>query len=112
MKDFLDKSDAIGGDVKGIADIAKAAFDAQRAFLVMASASKKPSDSALPALIKGMSEQLMAASAFKDANFKSKQNNHITGVADGLGALGKCDQCSDAVFSVAVVSFVVQTCAH
>ena len=52
FKNFLSLSAKIGGDVATQANMANAAFTAQRQYLVVASKSKKPADSDLPALLK------------------------------------------------------------
>lgn len=64
------------------------AFAEQRSFLDMVSKSKKPSDADFPGLLAGMSKALMAVSEFKESKRRSKQFNHLSGVADGIPALG------------------------
>eukprot|EP00729_Bicosta_minor_P011281 gene11281-553_t len=88
VKAYLDSSTAIGGDVATQAELVNAAFQAQRAFLVVVGTSKKPSDSVFQSLISATSKAMMAVSEFKEKNFRSKQSNHLSGVAEGLGALG------------------------
>lgn len=44
LEEFFQHSAKIGGDVKAQADIVKAAYDAQRQFLVKVARCKKPSD--------------------------------------------------------------------
>eukprot|EP00039_Didymoeca_costata_P028706 m.22002 g.22002 ORF g.22002 m.22002 type:complete len:459 (+) comp7313_c0_seq1:40-1416(+) len=88
VKTFIDASASLGDDVAKQADFVKNAFAAQRAFLVTVSQCKKPSDTVLQSLLGDMSKIMGDCTAFKDGNRRSKQFNHISGVAEGLPALG------------------------
>jgi adenylyl cyclase-associated protein len=64
------------------------AVNAQRDFLKIAAACKKPADSVLPTLIKGTSDLMGEISAIKDKNRTSKFFNNLSTVAEGIAALG------------------------
>jgi adenylyl cyclase-associated protein len=88
VKAYLDLSAGVGGEVADQAELVSAAFAAQRAFLVQVSESKKPADAEFMSLIGATSAAMGAVSEFKEKNFKSKQFNHLSAVAEGLVALG------------------------
>jgi len=88
FKTFQEKSSALGGEVAQIADITAAAFTAQRNFLVIVSKSKKPDAGTFQGLLGDMSSKIGEIGTFKEKNFRSKQTNHLTGVAEGIPALG------------------------
>lgn len=69
-------------------DLVSTAFAAQRSFLVVVAQSKKPDDAAFQSVIAETAAALTAVGAFKDKNFKSKQANHLSGVSEGIPALG------------------------
>lgn len=59
----------------------------QRKLLVVASKSKKPSDGDFQKLVAGMVAAAGAIGALKDKSRTSKVFNHLSAVADGIGAL-------------------------
>ena len=59
-----------------------------RDFLVVVSKSKKPDDSTFQTLLANMSAKIAEVQSFKEKNFKSKQNNHLAGVSEGIPSLG------------------------
>jgi adenylyl cyclase-associated protein len=88
LKTFMDNSAGVGGDVATGAAYVKQGFDAQRAFLVQVSQCKKPSDTVFQSMLTNMSAAITACNEFKDGNRKSKQFNHLSGMAEALPALG------------------------
>lgn len=88
LADFLTKSAAVGEDVATQAQIVERAFAAQRAFLAVAAESKKPADSALPALLADTSAAIGDIVSFRENNRRSKQFNHLSAVSEGIPALG------------------------
>ncbi len=58
LKKFLDVSAKIGNDVAKHAEMVRAAFDAQREFVLLASKAKQPSADELPELLKPMSDKI------------------------------------------------------
>jgi len=88
FKAFIEKTMALGDEAAQIAPLVQAAFGAQREFLVMASKSQKPSAAELGPLLAETSTAMGAVSAFKEKNFKSKQGNHLSGMAESMGVLG------------------------
>ena len=88
FKAFMDKSNACGGDVAAVAAMAAAAFAAQREFIVTVSTCKKPDAATFGTLLGPTAAKLGEIGEFKDANRRSEQFNHLSGVAEGIPALG------------------------
>jgi len=88
FKDFLDKSNQIGDHVAEMAKLVETAFKAQRAFLVTASKSTKPSAEELPKVLDGLSKQIQAIIAFRDAHRTSPLINHLSTVSESIPGLG------------------------
>lgn len=64
-------------------------FTAQRAYIQLAAACKKPSSPAsYETIIKPTQQALMAVIDFKEKNRASKESNQLTVVAEGIPALG------------------------
>jgi len=85
---LVEASGKVDPVVKQQADLVLQAVQAQKAFLSVASQSKKPSDSVLQELIKPTSDLMGKISAIKDANRANKFYNNLAAVGDGIGALG------------------------
>ena len=64
------------------------AFNAMRAFLVVVSKSKKPDDATFQSLLADMSAKIGEVQSFKEKNFRSKHNNHLAGIFEGIPCLG------------------------
>lgn len=81
---FTDVAAKLGGDAAALGDKVAAAFDANRAFLLLASKSKKPALAALRNLAQPTLDVIKATGALKDRG--SDYINHQTAVAEGIGA--------------------------
>lgn len=88
FKTFMDLSASIGGDVATQAAMVQKAFNAQLAFIVMASKSKQPAQTDLPALLKETSDAIAEICAFQESNRRSKQSNHLSVISSSIPALG------------------------
>jgi len=88
FKDFLDKSNQIGDHVAEMAKLVEAAFKAQRAFLVTAAKSTKPSADDLPKVLEGLSKQIQAVIAFREQHRTSVLINHLSTVSESIPGLG------------------------
>ncbi|KAJ3060011.1 F-actin-capping protein subunit alpha [Podochytrium sp. JEL0797] len=86
----LSKANAIGGMLKDQASALAAAFSAQRAFLVVASQSKKPSSADFAPLLKDTQTALQGVIAVREdkAARASPFFNHLSMVSEGIPALG------------------------
>ncbi|RUS88919.1 hypothetical protein EGW08_003358 [Elysia chlorotica] len=85
---YLSLSNDIGGDVKTQAAIVKDAFDAQRAFLVVASKSKQPDQAGLADVLKPMAAKLQAVQELREKNRRSEYFNHLSALSESIPALG------------------------
>jgi len=90
LKNYLDLSAKIGGEVNEQAAMVERAFRAQRAFLVIVSKSKNPNDDGVVGnMLKNTSEALQQAIDYREKN-RSKQAvfNHLSTISEGIPALG------------------------
>jgi adenylyl cyclase-associated protein len=85
---YLEKSAKIGDDVATQADFVKKAFDAQFAYIKMASESAAPDQSTLQSLLKPTSDQIMAIQTFREKHRTSKFFNHLSAISESIPALG------------------------
>ncbi|KAJ7319449.1 F-actin-capping protein subunit alpha [Desmophyllum pertusum] len=88
VAEFYKLSTKIGGDVDTQAKLVKKVFDAQRAFIVLASKSKKPSTEEFAKLLKPTSDALSEVQNFREKNRGSKLFNHLSSVSEAIPALG------------------------
>lgn len=88
LKVFLEKCTTIGGDVQTMGNMTQKAFSAQEEFLIMASKSKKPSDSDLPNLLKATAAGIEEIQAFREKNRRSDFFNHLSAISESIAALG------------------------
>nr|KAJ3419850.1 F-actin-capping protein subunit alpha [Polyrhizophydium stewartii] len=88
LKTFLDASAAVGDLVEKQAGEFKAAIDAERRLIEIASQAKKPDAAALQDLIKPLQTAIGKVVEIKDKNRPSPLFFHLSAVADGIGALG------------------------
>ena len=88
LQQWIDLSAKVGGDVAAQANLVKAAFDAQREFVVLASKAKQPAQSDLPSLLQATSTAIGEIQSFREAQRRSKQFNHLSMVSEGIPALG------------------------
>ncbi|ORY50293.1 hypothetical protein BCR33DRAFT_694806 [Rhizoclosmatium globosum] len=90
LRTVTDKATAIGGLLGDQAAPLARAFAAQRAFLLVASQSKKPAQSDLPALLKPTQSELEAVVKIREDKSAraSPLFNHLSLVSEGIPALG------------------------
>lgn len=81
-------SGKIGGDLVKPTDLVVKAFQAQRDFLVIVSKSKAPSQENLAPLLADTSKYMGELNTLKDGSRQSKLFNQISGLAEGISALG------------------------
>lgn len=85
---YLQLSSKIGGDVAKQADFVNKAFNAQLAYITLASTSGKPSDAQVPILLKPTSDQISAIQEFREKNRTSQYFNHLSAISESIPALG------------------------
>ncbi|SCV69098.1 BQ2448_2118 [Microbotryum intermedium] len=87
---YLELSTELGGLIADQSKHVQAAFNAQRAFILMASACTKihASDPPYMTLLKPTQQALMSTIEIKDKNRASPDTNQLTVVAEGIPALG------------------------
>lgn len=85
---YVQLSTKIGGDVAQQADFVQKAFNAQLAFIQLASESSKPADSQLAALLKPTSDQISAIQEFREKHRTSPFFNHLSAISESIPALG------------------------
>jgi len=89
VKNFVDVSNKIGGEVKDQGEIFHKAFLAQRDFIAVVGKSKKPSDATLQDLLKPTSELISQAQDFREKHRNKKEVfNHLSAISEGIPALG------------------------
>jgi adenylyl cyclase-associated protein len=88
IKPYVEASKKIDADVAHQAELVLSAVNAQRTFLEVASQSKKPDAAGLQKLIAATSKAMGEVSEFREANRKSKFFNNLSGISEGIGALG------------------------
>ncbi|KAI2801793.1 F-actin-capping protein subunit alpha [Blomia tropicalis] len=85
---YFKLSTSIGSLVQQQANLVNNAVQAQRQFLELASRSQKPNDASLPNLLKPTSDLIIKIQALRDENRRSEFFNHLSAIAEGIGALG------------------------
>uniref|UniRef100_A0ABI7YV99 Adenylyl cyclase-associated protein n=1 Tax=Felis catus TaxID=9685 RepID=A0ABI7YV99_FELCA len=88
VAEFLQKSRILAGDVETHAEMVHSAFQAQRAFLLMASQYQQPQENDVAALLKPISEKIQEIQTFRERNRGSKMFNHLSAVSESIPALG------------------------
>ncbi|XP_001493568.1 adenylyl cyclase-associated protein 2 [Equus przewalskii] len=88
VTEFLKKSRILAGDVETHAEMVHSAFQAQRAFLLMASQYQQPQENDVAALLKPISEKIQEIQTFRERNRGSKMFNHLSAVSESIPALG------------------------
>ncbi|XP_036767591.2 adenylyl cyclase-associated protein 2 isoform X1 [Manis pentadactyla] len=88
VAEFLRKSRVLAGDVETHAEMVHTAFQAQRAFLLMASQYQRPQENDAAALLKPISEKIQEIQAFRESNRGSAMFNHLSAVSESIPALG------------------------
>ncbi|XP_010146848.1 PREDICTED: adenylyl cyclase-associated protein 2-like [Eurypyga helias] len=88
VAEFLQYSKVLEGDVKTHAEMVRAAFQAQRSFLVLASQCQEPQENEVAMLLKPISEKIQEIQNFRERNRGSKMFNHLSAVSESIPALG------------------------
>lgn len=88
VAEFLKKSRILAGDVGTHAEMVHSAFQAQRAFLLMASQYQQPQENDVAALLKPISEKIQEIQTFRERNRGSEMFNHLSAVSESIPALG------------------------
>lgn len=88
VANFVNLSSQLGDEIKNHANQLKQAFDAQRAFLVIASESKTPDPGVLSQLLAPTSQIIAAIQEVQSKNRSSPYFNHFSAVSDAVPALG------------------------
>lgn len=81
---FVAACSKLGGDAEKAGNNIKEAWQAQRAFLLMATACKEPPQSGLPPLLKDLSVKLSASKTFINRN---EWENHTKTLSEGISCL-------------------------
>ncbi|XP_031619662.1 adenylyl cyclase-associated protein 2 [Contarinia nasturtii] len=85
---YLQLSAKIGGDVAQQAEFVNKAFNAQLAFIQLASTSSQPTQTQLPNLLKPTSDQISAIQEFREKHRTSPFFNHLSAISESVPALG------------------------
>lgn len=85
---YLQLSKKIGGDVAKHAEFVEKAFNAQLAYVTLASTSSRPADGRIPELLKPTSDQIAAIQDFREKNRVSPLFNHLSAISESIPALG------------------------
>ncbi|XP_062953058.1 adenylyl cyclase-associated protein 2 isoform X1 [Cynocephalus volans] len=88
VAEFLKNSRILAGDVETHAEMVHSAFQAQRAFLLMASQYQQPQENDVAALLKPISEKIQEIQTFRERNRGSNMFNHLSAVSESIPALG------------------------
>eukprot|EP00096_Caligus_rogercresseyi_P007865 TRINITY_DN259_c0_g1_i3.p1 TRINITY_DN259_c0_g1~~TRINITY_DN259_c0_g1_i3.p1 ORF type:complete len:468 (+),score=211.55 TRINITY_DN259_c0_g1_i3:212-1615(+) len=89
FNNYLKISKEIGGDVAKHANMVKEAIEAQKAFLILVSKSKKPtSDATTSNLLKTTSDKISNIMSFRESNRRSDFFNHLSAISESIPALG------------------------
>ncbi|XP_045154621.1 adenylyl cyclase-associated protein 2 [Echinops telfairi] len=88
VAEFLRNSRTLAGDVEIHAEMVHSAFQAQRAFLLMASQHQQPQENDMAALLKPISEKIQEIQMFRERNRGSNMFNHLSAVSESIPALG------------------------
>lgn len=84
---FMDKSKVIGGDVETISKLVEGCFLTQRAFLICATKSNKPSETEFPKLLEPTGKKIQAVIDFRESNRSSRFFNHLSAISEAIPAL-------------------------
>jgi adenylyl cyclase-associated protein len=85
---YVAASKKIGGEVATQADLVFEAVNAQKAFLAVASQSKKPDQATLQKLIEGTAQKMGAVGEIREKNRASKLFGNLSAISEGISALG------------------------
>merc|ERR1719154_227779 len=85
---FAGLCDQIGGDVAAVGAMLRAAFAAQKEFLVAAGKYRKPDDATLQLLLKPTSDRIAQIQEFREKSRRSEFFNHLSAISESVPALG------------------------
>ncbi|KAM6455227.1 adenylyl cyclase-associated protein 2 isoform 1-T3 [Liasis olivaceus] len=88
LAEFIKNSKILDGDVKTHAEMVRAAFQAQRAFLRLTSRYQEPQESEVAILLKPISDKIQEIQMFRERNRGSNMFNHLSAVSESIPALG------------------------
>ncbi|XP_007664624.2 adenylyl cyclase-associated protein 2 isoform X1 [Ornithorhynchus anatinus] len=88
VAEFLRNSKILAGDVQTHAEMVHSAFEAQRAFLLLASQYQQPQENDVATLLKPISEKIHDIQTFRERNRGSQMFNHLSAVSESIPALG------------------------
>lgn len=88
INNYVELSKKIAPEVSQQAELVLKAVHAQRDFLKVAAASKKPADAVMQKLIKPTSDLMGQIVEIKEKNRTSKFGNNLSAVSEGISALG------------------------
>lgn len=85
---YVQLSSKIGGDVAKQSEFVSKAFQAQAAYIQLASTSSQPAQGQLGNLLKPTSDQISAVQDFREKNRTSPFFNHLSAISESIPALG------------------------
>jgi len=89
VKQFVEISQKIGGEIQQQSEIFHKAFKAQREFIAVVTRSKKPADNVVQELLKPTSDLISQAQDFREKHRAKKEAfNHLSAVSEGIPGLG------------------------
>lgn len=86
--EYINLSKKIGGDVAKHAEAVERAFNAQLAYVTLASTSAQPSQGDQQQLLKPTSDQITIIQDFREKNRTSPFFNHLSAISESIPALG------------------------
>ncbi|KAJ6648532.1 Adenylyl cyclase-associated protein 1, partial [Pseudolycoriella hygida] len=86
--EYINLSKKIGGDVAVHAEAVEKAFNAQLAYVTLASTSAQPSPGDQQQLLKPTSDQITIIQDFREKNRTSPFFNHLSAISESIPALG------------------------
>eukprot|EP00730_Choanoeca_flexa_P003399 TRINITY_DN11396_c0_g1_i4.p1 TRINITY_DN11396_c0_g1~~TRINITY_DN11396_c0_g1_i4.p1 ORF type:complete len:480 (+),score=179.98 TRINITY_DN11396_c0_g1_i4:32-1441(+) len=88
LQAFVAAGNALGGDIAPMIAKVEGAFQAQRAFIEIATKAKKPDQATMGTLLKPTSTLLQEVVEMRESNRRSEQFNHMSAISEGIPALG------------------------
>lgn len=88
LSEFLSLSSKIGGDVAAQAAMVKQAFEAQFAYIKLASTAGQPNQDQQMKLLQPTSAQISAIQEFREKHRTSPFFNHLSAISESIPALG------------------------
>lgn len=88
LAQYLSASQKIGGDVAEHSKLVRAAFQAQLAYIQLASESSQPGQGEILNLLKPTSDQISAIQSYREKHRSSPFFNHLSAISESIPALG------------------------